>query len=133
MEHFVIYKDENSYSAFPDIERLPNGDIIITFREAVRREIATHIDSTSRAVAVRSKNNGKTWEETVVVYDDEDGIQDPSIKVLSDGTLISNFFKWKVMRQEPFNHQVLGTFVVRSYDNGYTWEKELKKGRSFRF
>ena len=127
MEHFIVYKDENSYSAFPDIEKLPNGEIIVTFREAVRREIATHIDSTSRAVAIRSKDNGKTWEGKIIVYDDEDGIQDPSIKALSDGSLICNFFKWKVIKQEPFNHQVLGTFIVRSYDSGYTWEKELTK------
>ncbi|MEM3062909.1 MAG: sialidase family protein [Nitrososphaerota archaeon] len=127
MEHLIVYKDENAYCAFPDIERLPNGEIIVIFRKAIRREIATHIDSTSKAVAVRSKDNGKTWGEEIGVYDDEYGIQDPSIKILSDGTIISNFFKWKVVKQEPFNHKILGKYVVRSYDNGYTWEKEAVK------
>jgi sialidase-1 len=127
MEHVVVYKNENSYSAFPDIEKLPNGEILVAFREAARREVATHIDSTSKAVLIRSKDNGKTWGEKVTIYDDEDGIQDPSIKALADGTLISNFFKWKVIKKEPFNHQVLGTFIVRSFDSGYTWEKELIK------
>jgi hypothetical protein len=127
MEHFIIYKDENGYCAFPDVERLNNGEIVVIFRKAPKRRIPTHLDSESKAVLVRSKDPYHTWGEEITVYDDEFGIQDPSVAVLKDGTIISNFFKWKVVKEEPFDHYVVGTFIVKSLDSGYTWGKESIK------
>jgi len=128
-KNIIIYSNKSSYSAFPDIERLHNEDLVVGFREAVRRSRITHLDSTSKAVLVRSKDGGKTWDlkSKVIVYDDEYGVQDPSIVQLKDGTLIANFFKWEVIKEEPFGRKERGTFVVRSFDNGYTWEKEAIK------
>lgn len=127
MEHFIIYKNRDSYCAFPDVKKLNNGEIIVAFRKAPKRRLSTHLDSESKAVLIRSKDKGKTWEEEITIYDDEFGIQDPSIAILNDGTIISNFFKWKVIKEEPFDHYVVGTFIVRSLDNGYTWDKESIK------
>ncbi len=112
MEHFIIYKDENGYCAFPDVERLNSGEIVVIFRKAPKRRIPTHLDSESKAVLVRSKDPYHTWGEEITVYDDEFGIQDPSVAVLKDGTIISNFFKWKVVKEEPFDHYVVGTFIA---------------------
>lgn len=129
MEKVVIYKDMKSYSAFPDIERLQNGDLVVVFREAPQREpYSTHLDSGSRDVLVRSKDNGKTWGEKVVIFENEStdaSFQDPSITQLKDGTLLVDSFKWHVVRKEPFNHWIEGTFVTRSLDNGYNWEQPV--------
>jgi len=96
-----------------------------------------HIDPESKAVLVRSRDNGKTWGEKTVIYRDEDGIQDPSLMQLKDGTLLSNFFKWRIRKTKeelegfgqvsPYHlggwAADIGTYVVRSSDNGYTWDK----------
>ncbi|MCD6169915.1 MAG: exo-alpha-sialidase [Candidatus Latescibacteria bacterium] len=93
MKNIVIYENEKSYSAFPDIEHLQNGDLVVAFREAVRRRMRTHLDTTSKAVLLRSTDGGKTWGTKVTIYNDECGIQDPSLVQLKDGTLVANFFK----------------------------------------
>lgn len=138
MKNIIIYENEKSYCAFPDIEQLQNGDLVVAFREATRRKIRTHIDPTSKAVLVRSFDRGKTWGNKTTIYDDECGIQDPSIVQLRDSTLIANFFKWRVGDESSLPADITnvrglggetyawteGTFVIRSYDNGYTWEKK---------
>jgi len=55
------------------------------------------------------------------------GIQDPSVTQLADGTLVSNFFSWQAVKQDPFNHHFSGAFVIRSSDNGKTWEQKAHK------
>ncbi len=137
MKNIVIYKDERFYSAFPGIAKLQNGELIVGFREAPQRNLGItipyhlhiHMDSESKAVMVRSKDNGKSWGERKVIYEEEGdvGIQDPSVTQLKDGTLIANFFSWQVIKDNPFNHYVKGTFVVCSFDNGKRWEKETAK------
>lgn len=122
MEEIIIQKDDNLYCAFPDIEKLSDQELVVVFREAERRnEGVTHLDSSSRAVLARSLDGGRSWQREGLVYDDEDGIQDPSLTKLRDGTLMANFFKWQVMKEEPFRHQVKGTFLVSSKDNGKSW------------
>ncbi|MFN8490468.1 MAG: sialidase family protein [Caldilineaceae bacterium] len=127
LEHFIIYRNEDSYSAFPDIKRLANGELVVIFREALRRARVTHLDSSSKATLVRSRDGGQTWTAhapiTVAEGGPDIGIQDPSINQLRDGTLISNFFKWQVYRDEPYGAEGLGAFVTTSTDNGYTWNQ----------
>jgi len=142
MEHTIIYKDKNLYCAFPDIAKLQNGELLVAFREAPGRKIVSHHDPQSKAVMVRSKDSGRTWEEKTIIYADEDGIQDPSIMQLKDGTLLSSFFKWRFSKNKEDlegSGQIydvsslsfpeggwtadIGTFVVRSEDSGRTWDK----------
>lgn len=142
MEHIIVCRDENLYCAFPDIVKLQNGELLVGFREAPRRKIISHHDPKSRAVFVRSKDNGKTWGEKTVIYQDEDGVQDPSIMQLKDGTVFSNFFKWRFRETKEELGElelkrdvsslgfpeggwtaIVGTFVVRSFDNGKTWNE----------
>jgi sialidase-1 len=122
MEEIIIQKDPALYCAFPDIEKLSDEELAVVYREVERRkEGATHLDSSSRAVLARSLDGGLSWKREGIVYNDEDGIQDPSLTQLRDGTLVSNFFKWQVMKQEPFLHRVRGTYLIRSKDGGRSW------------
>ena len=127
MEEIIIQKDDNLYCAFPDILKLSEQELVVVYREAERRkEGVTHLDSSSRAVLARSKDGGQSWQRESIVYNDEDGIQDPSIAKLRDGTLMANFFKWQVMKEEPFRHQVKGTFLISSKDNGKSWNNLIQ-------
>lgn len=127
MEQRVVYRQEQSYSAFPDAKRLHNGDLVVIFREAQRRDRVTHLDSSSKASLVRSTDGGQSWLPPITVAEDgpDIGIQDPSIVQLRDGTLLANFFRWQVRRTEPYAADGLGVYLVRSTDNGHTWSKEF--------
>ncbi len=129
MKNVVIYEDKEVYSAFPDIEKLQNGDLVVLFREAPQRKpYSTHIDSESRNILVRSKDNGKTWEEKAIVFEhknDEISFQDPSLTQLSHGILLANSIKMRVEKKEPFRYWCEGTFTSRSLDNGYSWQERV--------
>jgi len=137
-----IYHNENTYAApIGSVELLESGELIVSFREADLRRYLSHIDPVSRACLVRSSDSGCTWSEASIIYNDDDGIQDPNVRELSDGTIICSFFKWGVGTYDDLPDDLppgrltrkkwdsihsawtLGSFVVRSYDRGLTWEQ----------
>ena len=130
MKDIVVYKDEKFYSAFTDIKKLQNGELLACFRRAPQRKpYSDHCDSESRALLLRSQDNGKTWKDEKILHEEEKnvGTGDPSIVQLKDGTIIANYFSWRFVKEHPFNHRVEGTFIVKSNDNGHTWDKRTVK------
>ena len=147
MEHFIVYKDENAYSCFPDIVRTRAGDLLVSFRraggfslEAVRRGKYDHVDKGARIALARSQDGGRSWElaRILPVYDEECGEQDPSIAELRDGRLMINFFRWRVVPavekhrlKYPARQQIDGSWsdvegpwVLTSRDGGMTWDEQ---------
>ncbi|MCX7705542.1 MAG: glycoside hydrolase [bacterium] len=122
MEQYVVYKNENYYSHNPCVLKLTDGKIFVAFRRAPQRKpYSSHIDSESEAVYVSSCDEGKTWSQPFLIYKGPYGVQDPSIALVSGGMIIANFFEWKVIKQEPFNHTAISTGIVFSNDAGKTW------------
>lgn len=143
IDDVLVYKNKDSYVHNPVVELLQDGEMVCVFREAARRRVRTHIDMTSKAVLVRSKDGGRNWAPATrqVIYEEKRcGIQDPSIRQLKDGTLICNYFVWTVGGAEdfPVNHAwlqtsdaehyswVTGSYTIRSLDNGKTWESPVR-------
>ena len=147
MEHSIVYKDAGAYTCFPDIQRRRNGELWVSFRraggfslEALRRGKYDHVDKGARIGLARSVDDGRTWELAHLfgIFDPECGEQDPSITELADGTLLVNFFRWRVVPAEekdrlgyPARQQYDGTWsdvegplVVRSTDGGQSWQSE---------
>ncbi len=153
MEHVTVYRNPAGYSAFPDILKLRNGDIVVTFREAgllsvtlAAQKQPTHIDPSANGVLVRSRDGGRTFDPftKVAIYDDEElSTQDHSITELSDGTLLVVLYRWRhvpLLKVDSVARQGLpivnyaskglgfwvheGPFVARSRDGGYAWERD---------
>jgi sialidase-1 len=147
MDHTIVYKDAGAYSCLPDIVQKNDGELLVTFRraggfslEALRRGKYDHVDKGARIALARSANGGHSWApaRTFEAFDPECGEQDPSIAELADGTLIINFFRWRVVPAEekdrlgyPARQQydgswsdVEGPWVIRSVDGGLTWEHD---------
>jgi hypothetical protein len=111
-----------SYQAFPDACRLRNGDILAVFYAGYG-----HISLPTpewprggRICMVRSHDEGRTWSEPRILYDDENDNRDPHIAQLSDGTLICSFFS--LARAENAAYRMIGCQIARSHDGGETWE-----------
>ena len=128
-------KEAYGYQAFPDACRLKNGDILAVFYAGY-----THVSLAAadfplggRICMVRSSDEGRTWTEPAVLFDDQDDNRDPHVAQLDDGTLICTFFS--IAEQDgnllktykdpkPFEQKRrdTGVQVVTSHDNGKTWD-----------
>ena len=105
-EHIVIHKEMEWHSAFPEIIRLQNEDLVSIFRQAPvrpgpgvhgeRNAKVTHFhqDPNSRIVLVRSTDGGLNWDsDSKIIIDESDGTQDLNLAMISQvssGELIVN-------------------------------------------
>ncbi|HEX8521922.1 MAG TPA: DUF4838 domain-containing protein [Tepidisphaeraceae bacterium] len=130
-------KEAHSYQAFPDACRLSNGDILCVFYAGyghVSLE-ADDFPNGGRICMVRSSDEGMTWTEPAVLFDDADDNRDAHIAQLSDGSLVCTFFSWKHKGKRFGSYREFdwkkfsqicentGAQMVRSTDEGKTWEK----------
>ena len=95
IEHTVTYKGTDYHSAFPDIIRLQNGDLITIFRQVPllpgtgvsgdphEKLLHHHEDPLSRTVLVRSTDDGRTWDPAShMIVDALDTYARPSRRIL---------------------------------------------------
>jgi hypothetical protein len=120
----VISRGEEAgpYQAFPDVCRLPNGDLLCVFY-AGYGHVSLPNDPWprgGRVCSVRSKDEGRTWSEPQVLFDGPQDDRDPHIAATRDGTLWCSFFQYrKVDGKTEFD-----TCLVSSRDGGQTWDAE---------
>jgi sialidase-1 len=133
-------KEAYSYQAFPDACRLANGDILCVFYAGYTHVslAADDFPNGGRICMVRSSDEGKTWSDPAVLFDDADDNRDSHIAQLSDGSLVCTFFSWKnkekrLTSYKDFSWKLFnkvsentGAQMVRSTDNGKTWEKSAQ-------
>ena len=143
LEDILIYKDADTYAAFPSIVSCPDGELLVAFRRAPDRRKyfapgCAHCDPNSTLVLVRSRDLGRTWsEEPELIYAHPfGGSQDPCMVGLDDGSLLVTSYAWMLLPEEGVAHitsekkiQVygwtftfLGGYLMRSGDRGRTWE-----------
>ena len=139
IEDIVIYEDTAFYSAFPSVVKA-DDDFLVAFRRAPNRMIFgekgnNHVDPNSYMVMMRSKD-GVKWEgEPSLLYAHPfGGSQDPCMVRLSDGSIICTSYGWAFVRPEgmpnlkkPYSENkdgvvFLGGYVVKSEDEGRTWQ-----------
>ena len=139
LEDIVIYKDDKFYSAFPSIVRRPDGELLVAFRRAPDRRLFgerayTHTDPNSYLMLVRSRDDGKTWSQTLELISAHPfgGSQDPCMVQLRDSTLVCASYGWAWLPPDTSanlkglyrhgNFAFLGGYLVRSKDGGHTWQ-----------
>ena len=108
------------YAAFPDVCRLKNGDLYCVFYSGYRH-VSTPNDNWpkgGRIMAVRSTDNGKTWNKPVVAIDTDLDDRDPSVACLKDGTLLLNWF--------TLHKNQVAVLIAHSTDSGKTWSEPVQ-------
>jgi hypothetical protein len=121
-QHQIVCSGEaaGGYAAFPDVCRLPNGDLYCVFYSGYGH-VSTPNDKRpkgGRIMAVRSTDNGKTWGKPAAVIDTDRDDRDPSVACLKDGTLLLNWF--------TLHDNQVAVLLARSTDQGKTWGEPVK-------
>ncbi len=149
ISHHTIWHDAQHSNNQVATRLLRNGEIVAVFNE---ERFPYHHDS-GQTVLIRSRDGGRTWDpatrKIVLPWTQTTGNWDCGICELADGTLIVNltvtgFFKRGVRNEQPSwsSHPVtrefgdwswayktqswLGTYVLRSTDNGETWGETIR-------
>ncbi len=132
-QHGILYTNGWRHLHPADIIALKNGELLVTAREA-----SEHISRDGDVILLRSRDQGKTWGDKQVIsaVPDLDEREGCGIQ-LKDGTILvavyynglyrdNSDYEWEdAKRRAKFgvDKQHLGTFIVRSTDNGRTWSK----------
>jgi Neuraminidase (sialidase) len=121
-QHQIVCSGEaaGGYAAFPDVCRLPNGELFCVFYSGYGHVSTPNAQwpKGGRIMAVRSSDTGKTWSKLVVVIDTDLDDRDPSVACLKDGTLLLNWF--------TLQRNQVAVLLARSTDNGKTWCEPVK-------
>ena len=83
-----------------------------------------------RAMIVRSDDNGATWSRPRTLIDTPWDDRSPSIRELSDGTLICTFLTWPnddAGSSDGNPSKGVRVGFIRSFDGGDTWESEPRR------
>jgi len=126
----VICKDAGAggYEAFPDVVRLPDGDILCVFYAGYGHvsHPTDELPNGARICSVRSTDDGATWGPAEVVVDTPWDDRDPHICLLRDGTLIVNWFTYYRGSRSVRPGNAVGykeVWTTRSTDGGHTWSE----------
>ena len=131
IETKTIYKDDLAYVSWPNLAELKDGTILCAFRHAPDRQnqpeygCCVHLDPEAKDVCIRSYDGGNTFDQQLHTILDEEMVsnQDPCLKVLSDGRILSTSYRWlcvpagkgaEVWGEERFSH--FGTTFFDDYD-----------------
>ncbi|MDB6023810.1 MAG: ribonucleoside hydrolase RihC [Verrucomicrobiales bacterium] len=125
------------YQAFPDICRSKTGELLCVFYAGYAHVSlpAPDFPKGGRICLARSDDDGNSWGDPTILYDDANDNRDPHISQLSDGTLICSFFSftlkgdrvhWTPELNKPMDElaSLVGVQMVRSRSNGERWEPE---------
>jgi hypothetical protein len=126
-QHQTVCSGEaaGGYAAFPDVCRLPNGELVCVFYAGYG-----HVSKPSakwpkggRVLAVRSPDDGRQWSKPTVVIDTERDDRDLSVACLKDGTLLLN---WFTPPAGASSGERLTVRLAHSTDQGKTWSEPVK-------
>lgn len=143
-ETFVISKQVNRYIGWPTAARTAGGDILVVF-SGDRDE---HVCPYGKIFLTRSSDDGKSWSEPEIICNTPLDDRDAGIVALQSGALVISWFNSLAFEVDEYHAWVkddgarvnksdwkkasslitnkerqerLGSFTIRSEDDGRTW------------
>ena len=125
-EDVIVYASGQAHVSVPDVLRLQNGDLLVSWREG-----AEHLSPDGKIVTVRSTDGGKTWGDRQVVREHpETDERDGSLAQLRDGTVLASIWpntdcdrqgRYINAKDPKYRGRPSGIYIGRSSDNGHSW------------
>ena len=125
-EDVIVYASGQAHVSVPDVLRLQNGDLLVSWREG-----AEHLSPDGKIVTVRSSDGGKTWGDRQVVREHpETDERDGSLAQLRDGTVLASIWpntdynrqgRYINAKDPKYRGRPSGIYIGRSSDNGHSW------------
>ena len=113
----AIRAEPSGHVAFPDVARLPGGEILLVYREADEHGV----DPVGRIVRQVGAADALEWSEPEVLHDTPDiDDRDPSVTVTADGEVVVNWFQYVYEATDDGDLGVHQVFFGRSDDLGAT-------------
>jgi hypothetical protein len=112
----VIVTGEPRHRAFPSLERLQNGDLLLVYREG-----SDHFKTlTGVARQVRSTDDGKTWSSPTTIWSKPglDVSPDVGLCRLDGGSLLLPLLEVRDLHRNP---RWITCTLLRSTDNANSW------------
>lgn len=94
IRNIVLYEKAGEYCAWPSVVRTKAGDLLVSF---IRSE--EHLGPDGAVMAVRSKDNGRTWRSAEVIYDTVLDDRECGFTMLKDGRILGHFRSVQWSRQ----------------------------------
>ena len=114
IEKFVVSRDDSTYEAWPDLEKITGDKLICVFTECTHHGNRDN----SRIVYSISEDRGRTWQAKIPLtsYTNKDYHWNcPRIVKLKDNRLV-------IICDKTGNEQRTQVFLWFSHNNGDTWE-----------
>jgi Neuraminidase (sialidase) len=120
-EEIIAAGQQSRYRAFPAMERLSDGDLLLAYRDGRDH----HATCDGAVLTVRSHDNGRTWDDPIAVVADPgwDCTTVHGMTQLHDGSIILYVWKSRWLGV-PFDQsrREAHIFLARSLDGGRTWQ-----------
>lgn len=111
----VTIVESDFHVAFPSVERLTSGDLLVVFRSG-----SAHVSPDGKILLMRSTDGGHTWSTPDTIISTLWDARDPSITQLNNGLILINFFQSRYDAADSLIG-AMGCFTVRSFDEGRTF------------
>lgn len=146
LKDVVVYSDSMYYSAFPSVVKLDDGRLMVAFRRAPNHQMMgfdrySHIDLNSQLVSVTSSDGGNSWSKApkLMFAHPFGGSQDPCMLKLHNGDILCTSYLWVQLGKNLLeeykgrvvgdgNYTFAGGYLIRSTDDGKTWEGPFDPG-----
>ncbi len=108
--------------AFPDIARLPDNSLMVVYRKG-----SSHAGNDGKILYQKGRADGLKWESPKVLINDPDyDSRDPSLTVLSDDSLLLNYFNYYFAENPVEEPNIVHSFVSVSHDGGTTFSEAIQ-------